>query len=161
VDHEVAKIYGDKVRVRACGICWKEERLLMVNHASITPTNFWAPPGGGIEFGQSVAETLKKEFHEETGLTIAPGEFLFGCEYIEKPIHSIELFYAVSIVSGRLKTGHDPEIQIIKEVRFLSPGEIEKIPAMELHGIFRFIDSPAALQGLRGFFRLPANNHGQ
>jgi 8-oxo-dGTP diphosphatase len=154
MNNEVARIYGDKVRVRACGICWQEGRLLMVNHSSITPTNFWAPPGGGVEFGDSVADTLKKEFKEETGLLIEPGEFLFGCEFIEKPIHSIELFYRVSVKSGQLKTGRDPEIQIIKEVRFLSPEEIRNIPGKELHGIFRLIDSPVGLQDLRGFFRI-------
>jgi 8-oxo-dGTP diphosphatase len=154
MDKEVARIYGNKVRVRACGICWQDDRLLMVNHADLTPTDFWAPPGGGIEFGQPVEDALRKEFVEETGLNITPLEFLFGCEYIQKPIHSIELFYAVKADSGRLKTGHDPEIQIIKDVRFLSSEEIGKIPAQALHGIFRLIDLPADLKSLRGFFRI-------
>ena len=82
MDKEVARIYGNKVRVRACGVCWQDDRLLMVNHASLTPTDFWAPPGGGVEFGQSIEEALKQEFIEETGLNITPLEFLFGCEYI-------------------------------------------------------------------------------
>jgi 8-oxo-dGTP diphosphatase len=110
MDKEVAKIYGDKVRVRACGICWEADRLLMVNHSSITPTNFWAPPGGGVEFGESIGDTLTKEFAEETGLKIKPGDFLFGCEFIKRPIHSIELFYSVTVHDGKLKTGHDPEM---------------------------------------------------
>jgi 8-oxo-dGTP diphosphatase len=154
MDKEVVKIYGEKVRVRVCGICWSDNRLLMVNHASITPTDFWAPPGGGVEFGQSVNETLRKEFKEETGLNIRPGDFLFGCEFIQKPIHSIELFYAVTVESGTLKIGSDPEIQIIKDVRFLSPSEISSLPSGELHGIFRHVHSPAALPDLRGFFSI-------
>jgi 8-oxo-dGTP diphosphatase len=154
MDQDVAKIYGGKVRVRACGICWEANRLLMVNHSSITPTDFWSPPGGGVEFGQSVSETLKKEFKEETGLIIRPGNFLFGCEFIEHPIHSIELFYEVTVEAGQLKTGCDPEIQIIKDVRFLSMDEIKGIPSGELHGIFRVTSSPASLQDLRGFFRI-------
>ncbi len=154
MDKEVAKVYGNKVRVRACGICWDGEKLLMVNHAGITSTNFWAPPGGGVEFGQSIEEALKKEFLEETGFAVVPGEFLFGCEYIEQPIHSIELFYAIRATSGTLKKGCDPEIQIIKDVKFLSSAEIESFPKKELHGIFRIVQSPADLQNLRGFFRI-------
>jgi 8-oxo-dGTP diphosphatase len=154
MEEKVAKIYGGKVRVRACGICWQADRLLMVNHAAITATDFWAPPGGGVEFGQSVSDTLKKEFREETGLDIIPGPFLFGCEYIQKPIHSIELFYAVETNAGQLRKGHDPEVQIIKDVRFLSAGEIGKIPPHELHGIFRLTASPTDLQHLRGFFTI-------
>lgn len=155
MEPEVARIYGNKVRVRACGVCYDDNnRLLMVNHASITATDFWAPPGGGIEFGQSIQECLTKEFREETGLNIVPSDFLFGCEYIQKPIHSIELFYLVTIHSGKLKTGHDPEIQIIKDVRFMSADELTNIPAQTLHGIFRLIGSPADLKSLRGFFRI-------
>src|SRR5688572_14998085 len=95
MDAAVAKVYGNKVRVRACGICWRGSDLLVVNHQGVTDTDFWSPPGGGVEFGSSVEETLRKEFMEETGLKIRPGAFMFGCEYIQKPIHSIELFYEV------------------------------------------------------------------
>jgi 8-oxo-dGTP diphosphatase len=154
MDDEVAKVYGNKVRVRACGVCWKDGRLLMVNHGGITPSDFWAPPGGGVEFGQSTEDCLRKEFAEETGLKIQPGGFLFGCEYINDPIHSIELFYTVSIVSGTLRSGTDPELQIIREVRFLSADDISNIPSAELHGIFRLVRSPAGLNDLRGFFRI-------
>lgn len=154
MENEVANVYGNRVRVRACGICWENDKILMVNHTSITPTNFWAPPGGGVEFGQSVNECLITEFKEETGLIIKPELFLFGCEYILKPIHSIELFYSVKIESGNLKTGSDPEIQIIKDVRFMTIEELSKIPQEELHGIFKLIDSPSELHGLRGFFRI-------
>lgn len=154
MDGKVANVYGNKVRVRACGLCWNEGRLLMVNHTSITPTNFWAPPGGGVEFGYSVNETLRKEFLEETGLVVIPSAFLFGCEFIQKPIHSIDLFYAVTVQGGMLKTGRDPELQIIKDVRYLSMDEIQRMPPRELHGIFRLIESPSTLQDLRGFFRI-------
>ena len=154
MDQDVAKIYGNKVRVRACGLCWNENRLLLVNHKGITSGNFWAPPGGGIEFGQSITETLKKEFREETGITVEPRHFLFGCEFIEKPIHSIELFYAVDHVSGRVKTGFDPEVQIIEDVRFMSAEDIRNVAIAELHGIFRFIASPGELKNLKGFFRI-------
>jgi 8-oxo-dGTP diphosphatase len=154
MDQDVAKVYGNKVRVRACGICMSENRLLLVNHRGITSRNFWAPPGGGVEFGQSITETLKKEFKEETGVDIEPGHFLFGCEFIEKPIHSIELFYSVEHVGGIVKTGFDPEVQIIQEVRFMSSEDIRNIAVSELHGIFRFISSPAELKTLKGFFRI-------
>lgn len=154
MDKDVAKVYGNKVRVRACGLCWKDHSLLLVNHRGITSTNFWAPPGGGVEFGESINETLKKEFKEETGIDIEPGAFLFGCEFIEKPIHSIELFYAVDFVGGEVKTGFDPEVQIIQDVRFKSAEDIRHLPVTQLHGIFRFIQSVGELKTLKGFFRI-------
>src|SRR5690242_2543620 len=113
MDGEVAKIYGKKVRVRACGICWKGDTLLLVNHKGLSSPNFWAPPGGGVEFGESLEACLTKEFLEETGLKITTGKFKFGCEFIQDPLHSIELFFDVEIVGGKLQVGEDPEIQII------------------------------------------------
>jgi 8-oxo-dGTP diphosphatase len=154
MNEEIAKIYGQKVRVRACGICWDKERLLLVNHAGITSTNFWAPPGGGIEFGQPIEEALKKEFLEETGLHIQPEKFLFGCEYIQHPIHAIELFYAVRYVTGRLITGYDPELQIIQGACFMTVSEIKLLSAEELHGIFSMVNTVADLRSLSGFFRI-------
>lgn len=154
MNEQIANVYGHKVRVRACGLCWQEGRLLMVNHTAVTTGNFWAPPGGGVEFGQSIEDCLKKEFLEETGLVIRPGEFLFGCEYIAQPLHAIELFYTVQTEGGALIKGSDPELQIITDVRFMTIDEISNISPKELHGIFRLVDSPADLNSLRGFFRI-------
>jgi 8-oxo-dGTP diphosphatase len=155
MDTKVEQVYGNKVRVRACGFCWDDDnRLLMVNHKGITPTDFWCPPGGGVEFGQSLDETLKKEFREETGLLIKPGDFMFGCEYIENPIHSVELFYHVEIVGGKLRTGFDPEIQIIDCVQFMDFSAIKQINSKELHGIFRHVKTPDDIKKLSGFYRI-------
>lgn len=154
MDKKVASVYGNKVRVRACGLLIRGNDLLMVNHKGVTDGDFWAPPGGGVEFGDSIHDTLVKEFVEETGLQIKATNFLFGCEYIQKPIHSIELFYHVEQVGGVLKKGDDPEIQIIDSVKYLSFHEVKRIPAEEVHGIFRLTDSLDELQNIRGFYRI-------
>lgn len=154
MDKQLEDIYGHKVRVRACGMCWKEDRLLLVNHKGITATNFWAPPGGGVDFGQTLQQTLIKEFMEETGLRIRPGDFLFGCEYIAQPIHSIELFYDVKVITGEARTGYDPEIQIIEDVQFVSMDQLQNLPTQELHGVFRHARDMAALKSLSGFLRI-------
>lgn len=154
MNEQIANVYGNKVRVRACGLCWEKGRLLLVNHTAVTAGNFWAPPGGGVEFGQTIEDCLKKEFLEETDIVIRPGEFLFGCEYIAHPLHAIELFYNTEVEGGTLTTGTDPELQIITDVRFMTIDEISNIPRKELHGIFRLVNSPAELTRLRGFFRI-------
>ncbi len=154
MDEKVARVYGDKVRVRACGLLIRGDELLMVNHKGITDGDFWAPPGGGVEFGDSIGDTLIKEFREETGLRIKPLDFLFGCEYINKPIHSIELFYRVEKVGGKVEVGADPEIQIIDNVKYLAFPDIKGRPAKQVHGIFRFTDSMTQLETIRGFYRI-------
>jgi 8-oxo-dGTP diphosphatase len=154
MDDKVKDIYGNKLRVRVCGLYCEGGRLLMINHAGITPTDFWAPPGGGVEFGQSTRETLRREFREETGLIVDPGTFLFGCEYLKDPIHSVELFFEVSKSGGELKKGYDPEIQIIRDVSFIDFQDIKGRAAETVHGIFREVTTMDELFSLRGFYRI-------
>ena len=154
MDSEVAKIYGQKVRVRICGLCWRDNSLLLVNHTGITDSDFWAPPGGGLEFGESFEECLKKEFLEETGLKVEVGNFRFGCEFIQRPLHSVELFFDVKEISGELMVGTNPEIQIIDNVKYMTMEDIRSIPASELHGVFKHVDDPADLRQLKGFLRI-------
>jgi 8-oxo-dGTP diphosphatase len=117
VSPEIAEIYGNKVRIRVCGLCWQDDSLLLVMHR-MTSGNFWGPPGGGVEFGELLENALKREILEETGLQVDIGKFLFGCEFIKHPLHAVELFFEVKKTGGMLKKGDDPEFQIIEKVQF-------------------------------------------
>lgn len=154
MDKELENFYGNRIRVRVCGLCWSEGRLLLVNHGGITDGDFWAPPGGGLEFGSSLSSNLEREFKEETGLHVKTGSFLFGCEFIQKPLHAIELFYDVEVTGGKLTPGTDPEIQIIRDTRFFTPAEILSLPPMYRHGIFRHGTTGQELRNLSGFYTI-------
>jgi 8-oxo-dGTP diphosphatase len=158
MDSEIVKKYGNRVRLRVCGLCWEKDQLLMVNHIGITSESFWAPPGGGVEFNQTAQESLIREFEEETNLMVTIGQFKFACEFINKPLHAVELFFEVFKVGGKLRLGKDPESeahrQILKEVRWLSFNQIQAIPKNERHGIFKLVQSIQGLKSLNGFYRI-------
>ncbi|MDH4092650.1 MAG: NUDIX hydrolase [Cyclobacteriaceae bacterium] len=153
MDSAITKIYGDRVRIRVCGLCWMESQLLLVNH-KMQNSDFWAPPGGGVEFGESLKTALKREFLEETGLEIEVGDFAFGCELINNPLHAIELFFNVNWTGGTLKTGYDPELQLIQDTKFLTELEIRRIPSARLHGIFQVAGNVNKLKLLSGFYSI-------
>ncbi|GAB3815467.1 hypothetical protein GCM10028895_09580 [Pontibacter rugosus] len=97
--------YADKLRVRVCGICIKEDKLLLVRHSNtIDNKAFWAPPGGGIEFGETMHQGLKREMLEETGLQVQVCRFLFVNEYVNPPLHAVEFFFEVAVEAGEIIT---------------------------------------------------------
>lgn len=158
VDATAQKIYSNRVRLRVCGLCWEEDRLLLVNHKGLYQHDFWAPPGGGIGFGETLAGHLEKEFQEETGLTIQVRDFQFTCEFVQPPLHAVEMFFNVVRIAGKVRTGHDPEMgsapQIIEEVRFLSESEINALPESHKHGLFRMAESAQKIRELKGYVKI-------
>ncbi|TAE01263.1 MAG: NUDIX hydrolase [Bacteroidetes bacterium] len=132
--------YNHKIRLRACGICIENNQILLVKHIGLGNPHFWSPVGGGVEFGETAQNALKREFLEESNLQIEVIRFLFVNEFVAPPLHAIELFFEVQIIGGTLKTGIDPEQeqQIISEVRFLSFEEIKAEKQGCVHKIFHF-----------------------
>ena len=122
--YKAPKIYHNRIRIRVCGVCIENGKVLMVCHKGvINEHEVWLPPGGGMEEGETMTETLEREFFEETGYDIAIGHFWFKNEFIHLPIHAIELYFSVKIKSGKLTKGTDPELngdaQLIKDVRWI------------------------------------------
>jgi 8-oxo-dGTP diphosphatase len=157
MENEVQNFYGNRLRIRACGICVKDNALLLVNHAGISSQAFWSPPGGGIQLSEGAEDCLAREFREEVGLSIEIGKFLFACEFIQLPLHAIELFFEVFPLNEQLIVGTDPEPgspSIITAVKFMSWDEIKKLPADQCHGIFKHLDHPSKITTLSGYFKV-------
>lgn len=132
------QFYGNRIRVRACGICIENDRVLMIGHRAILGENiFWSPPGGGVEVGEMAENALKREFLEETGLEIEVGKLLLMNEFVKLPLHGIELFFEVKKLSGELILGQDPEMnlseQLIQKIEWLSLDEIKRLNLSEKH----------------------------
>lgn len=160
---ELLDLYGNRLRMRVCGICVSDNRILMVRHNMAGPENvFWSPPGGGIQFGESAPQALVREFIEETGLRVEVGDMLFVNEFIASPLHAVELFFQVKNVSGTLQTGLDPEFldgnQIIQDVRFMDMSEIKTIPENQVHSIFKECETLHDLLSISGYVGKKKNN---
>lgn len=155
LNKEIVKVFGNRLRVRVSGICIQENKILLVKHHSLgIKGTFWSPPGGGTVFGELAKESLVREFLEETGLHIEVVKFLFIYEYLDKPLHAIELFFEVKIMGGELMKGNDPELvedmQIIQEVGFADLDIIKRDPDL-YHPIFSRINILYDLLKISGY----------
>jgi 8-oxo-dGTP diphosphatase len=157
LNEQIIRTFGKKLRIRVCGICVEDGKILLVKHHALGEKGvFWAPPGGGMMYGTSAEENLRREFREETGLLIRVEEFLFVHEFLDPPLHAVELFFKVRVIGGSLITGLDPEMsdteQIIREVQFVPFEEITRSDRMYYHNIFTICKDLSKIQDLRGYF---------
>ena len=130
----------------------------MIKHRSIGKNGMlWAPPGGGMQYGESAEKTIQREFEEETGLKINVDRYLFTHEFLNPPLHAIELFFEVSRLAGDLKRGYDPEMhkdeQIIAQVAFLDMDKIKEIDHDSLHYVLRLVKNLNELLSLEGYIK--------
>jgi 8-oxo-dGTP diphosphatase len=157
IQEAILQEFGHKLRLRVCGICIEAGQILAVKHQYLGEGGYlWAPPGGGLQYGESVESCLKREFIEETGLDIAVERFLFVNEFLKVPLHGIELFFEVRRIGGSLKVGQDPEMlpeqQMIEAVAFLSAATLQAEKPDCLHAVLR--QQPEGILAMQGYYRL-------
>ncbi|MCP9747234.1 NUDIX domain-containing protein [Lacihabitans sp. CS3-21] len=139
---DIIRIYGNKTRIRVCGILEKDGKYLLVNHSKLNVDNvFWNFPGGGVDNNESIEHTLTREFKEETNLDITIGKFLFINQVITSSLHAIELYFSVFAENFDNKTGYDPEIDIITETKWMTEAEILNLSTNHKPGFFSNLKS--------------------
>ncbi len=148
--------YANKIRIRVCGLIIKNDKILLVEH-HLNNKVFFAPPGGAVEFGESIDQALVREVIEETGLEINSSQFKFITEYIQSPMHAIELFHYIKSWSGQVITGKDPEnLTLIKSVKWYTINEIKNMPTDKVHHIFHYCNNLRDIFELSGYIPYPS-----
>jgi len=124
--------FSHELRIRVCGVLVRSDAVLLTQvHSPITDNLVWMPPGGGLKFGESMEECLKREFREETSIIVKAGPLIHLNELLSPPYHAIECFFEVSKVSGEPKLGSDPELphaqQLLNDLRWTPLNELDTL----------------------------------
>ncbi len=140
--------YQQKIRIRVCGLCFHQNKVLLVKQTSLPHVSYlWIPPGGGVEYGETLQEALKREFLEETTLEVEVGDLLFVQQFIQAPLHAVEFFFEVYARRGEIKEAYYPENEpYLEEVRWFSFEDLATIPPMHKVSFLNQIDS---IEGIR------------
>lgn len=93
---------ADSIEIIARGVLRRGQAVLLCRN---TRKGYYYLPGGHIEPGESAAEALAREFHEETGLKVRAGAPLLASEVRfrdgKKSRHEYNLVFQVEHSDGR------------------------------------------------------------
>lgn len=115
-------------RVVVGALVKKDSKYLLIKEKLNDGLDYWIIPGGGVEFGESLEEAVKREIKEETGLDIEIIKYLNHKEAIfpENNYHTVIFFFLAKPLKGHLKF----ENQIL-EGKFVSKGEMKNLRLVE------------------------------
>jgi 8-oxo-dGTP diphosphatase len=97
-------------RLAAYGVCHDAGRRLLLVRASplLNMGGLWFLPGGGVQHGESPADSLRREIEEESGLSVSPGPLLDVLSDVRvipdgTSLHTVRLIYRVDSWEGTLR----------------------------------------------------------
>lgn len=107
-----------------------QERLLVVNAFAGRKERaaLWCAPGGGVEPGDSLPDTLIREVAEETGLIVTPGPLVLVSEFFNPAdrFHQVDLFFRADLTGGALRFA-DPS-GVVSAAIWVSRDELRALP---------------------------------
>ncbi|MGI9389611.1 MAG: NUDIX domain-containing protein [Boseongicola sp.] len=114
------------VRVSVRGLVFWENKLLLVNAWPGGKSDLLCAPGGGVEPHQSLPENLRREIHEETGLTVSVGPPVMVNEFHDPDgdFHQVDIYFRCTPLDADLPANWtDPE-GVVTERRWVSREEL-------------------------------------
>lgn len=104
------------VRVRVAGILIRNEEILLVRHEK-GGGSYWLLPGGGVDFGESAAEALRREFEEEVRMEAEVGPLVLVHDSIppDRHRHVLNLYFLVESPTPVPRVQPDA---VLREARF-------------------------------------------
>jgi 8-oxo-dGTP diphosphatase len=136
--------YPERPVVGVGGIVIQHGRALLIRRSGEPLAGRWSIPGGTLELGETIAEGVRRELREETGLEVRVGELLEAFERIfpgeaDRPqYHFVILDYLCEAIGGAPRPGGDAS-----EIAFVAEKDLA-----------RYALSPAVTRVLRKAFAI-------
>jgi ADP-ribose pyrophosphatase YjhB (NUDIX family) len=108
----VKREYPDRPIVGVGGVVVHRRRALLIRRGCEPHKGQWSIPGGMLELGEELAEGVRRELKEETGLEVEPLQIVAAFDRIMREgkrvkYHYVIVDYVCRVKRGRLKPASD------------------------------------------------------
>ena len=119
-------------------VAMRDGELLLIERGRGVAVGQWSIPGGRVEFGETMADALRREVAEETGLQVVVGPVIGWAERPSPEHHFVIVDFAVDVVGGALRAGDDAA-----GVRWVRFDELANLPLVD--GLLAFLHEHSLL----------------
>ncbi len=118
---------ADKPTIRVAGMLVDEGRILMVEQAR-GEERYWLLPGGGVQFGETLTDALRREFLEELGLRVGVSKLLAIVESISPdPDYAKHVVHLVFEVSAPHDSTPEPGEEKVISAAYLDESTLQRL----------------------------------
>ena len=124
--------YPKRPLVGVGALIFHRGRILMAQRGKQPLRGWWSLPGGALETGESLADAVRREVLEETGLVVEPLRVFEIFERIMRDhagaaeYHYVLIDYLCRVKGGELRAGDDA-----CQVAWMRPGELKGLQITE------------------------------
>ena len=106
--------------------------VLLVKRGREPAKGRWGLPGGGVEPGERLADALRREVAEETGVAIMRPRFLTHHEVIEHEDARVLFHYVIAVHAADAEDGTEPVAgDDADEARFVAREDVARLDLTE------------------------------
>ena len=142
--------YPERPVVGVGGVIIADERTLLIRRGNAPLKGEWSIPGGTLEVGETIAEGVRRELAEETGIEVRVVELIEVFERIfsdgdgRAKYHFVILDYLCEAASGRARAGSD-----VTDVAWAAEPELEQ-----------YLLTPTATRVIKKAFQMARERNG-
>ena len=114
------------------GVVVHRHRVLLIRRGSEPLKGEWSIPGGMLELGEELAEGVRRELKEETGLEVEPLEIVAAFDRITREGTRVKYHYVIVDYVCRRKRGRLKPASDVVDARWVRREDLPKYHLTEM-----------------------------